>query len=149
MPRNQKLTRVIAGRTVQQATAEPGKLVIRFDDQSTMTVKAAGVANLSPEAKVKAVQEDGAEFTLQFERSELVRQRRSRRYLLSTLKSQPIACLSQIQRLHRLCVGCVSCSNVTRSPKPNSSGLSESPLRGRPCLLTVCKISRTEPRNCV
>jgi hypothetical protein len=67
MPRNQKLTRVIGGRTVQQATTEPGKLVILFDDRSTMTVKTAWVANLSPGAKVKAVQEDGAKFTLQFE----------------------------------------------------------------------------------
>jgi hypothetical protein len=67
MPRNQKLTRVIGGRTVQQAIAEPGKLLIRFDDQSTMTVKAAGIAKLSPGAKVKAIQEDDAEFTLQFE----------------------------------------------------------------------------------
>ena len=67
MPRNQKLTRVIGGRTVQQATTEPGKLVIRFDGQSTMTVKTARIANLSPGAKVKGIKEDGAEFTLQFE----------------------------------------------------------------------------------
>ena len=66
MPRNQKLTRVIGGRTVQQATTESGKLVIRFDDRSKMTVKTAGIPNLSPGAKVKAVQEDGPEFTLQF-----------------------------------------------------------------------------------
>ena len=67
MPRNQKLTRVIGGRTVQVATSESGKLVIRFDGQSTMTVKTAGIANLSPGAKVKGTKEDGAEFTLQFE----------------------------------------------------------------------------------
>jgi hypothetical protein len=67
MPRNQKLTRVIGGRTVQEATTESGKLVIRFDDRSTMTVKTAGIVNLSPGAKVKAILEDSAEFTLQFE----------------------------------------------------------------------------------
>jgi hypothetical protein len=67
MPRNQKLTRVIGGRTVQQATTELGKLVIQFDDRSMMTVKTAGIANLSPGAKVKAIKEDGPEFTLQFE----------------------------------------------------------------------------------
>ena len=67
MPRNQKLTRVIRGRTVQWATAEPGKLVIRFDDGSTMTVRTPGIVNLSPGAKVKAAQEDGPKFTLQFE----------------------------------------------------------------------------------
>ena len=32
-----------------------------------MTVKTAGIANLSQGAKVKAIQEDGAEFSLQFE----------------------------------------------------------------------------------
>ena len=32
-----------------------------------MTVKTAGIASLSPGAKVKAIQEDGPEFTLQFE----------------------------------------------------------------------------------
>ena len=32
-----------------------------------MTVKTAVIANLSQGAKVKAIQEDGAEFTLQFE----------------------------------------------------------------------------------
>jgi hypothetical protein len=67
MPRNHKLTSVIGGRTVQVATAEPGKLSIRFDDQSTMNVKRAGVANISPGGRIKAIQEDGAEFNLQFE----------------------------------------------------------------------------------
>jgi len=32
-----------------------------------MIVKTARIANLSPGAKVKAIKEDGAEFTLQFE----------------------------------------------------------------------------------
>ena len=68
MPRNQKLTKVIAGRTVQKATAEPVKLVLRFDDQSTMQVKTAGIADIFPPGgKIKAIQEDGPEFTLQFE----------------------------------------------------------------------------------
>ena len=39
MARNQKLTRVIKGRTVQSATVEPERLVVVFDDHSTMTVK--------------------------------------------------------------------------------------------------------------
>ena len=68
MPRNHKLTSVIQGRTVQVATAEPGKLVIRFDDQSTMQVKTANTADvLPPGTKIKAIQEDGAEFALQCE----------------------------------------------------------------------------------
>jgi hypothetical protein len=57
MRRNQKLTRVIAGRTIQRATAEPGKLFINFDDESTMQVKTAGVADIFPPGgKIKAVQ---------------------------------------------------------------------------------------------
>jgi hypothetical protein len=68
MPRNQKLTRVIGGRNVQRATAEVGKLVINFDDQSTMQVKTAGIADIFPPGdKIKAIQEDGPEFNLQFE----------------------------------------------------------------------------------
>jgi len=68
MRRNQKLTNVIRGRTVQQATAEPAKLLIKFSDQSTMQVKTAGIANMFPPGgQIKAVQEDGAQFTLQFD----------------------------------------------------------------------------------
>ena len=68
MPRNQKLTRVIGGRAVQGATAEPGKLSIRFDDQLTMQVKTAGPTEVFPQGgKIKAVQEDGPEFNLRFE----------------------------------------------------------------------------------
>ena len=68
MRRNQKLTNVLRGRTVERATAEPGKLVIRFSDQSTMQVKTAGIAESLPSGgKIKAVQEDGAGFTLQFD----------------------------------------------------------------------------------
>jgi hypothetical protein len=68
MPRNQKLTRVIGDRTVQRATAEVGKLVINFDDQSTMQVKTAGIADIFPPGgKIKAIQEDGPELNLQFE----------------------------------------------------------------------------------
>ena len=69
MPRNQKLTAVISGRTVQSATGEPGRLVVMFNDHSTMTVKTApGLAlAISAGAIVKAVMEDADECTLQFE----------------------------------------------------------------------------------
>jgi hypothetical protein len=68
MPRNYKLTNVIGERTVQRATAEPGKLSIQFDDESTMNVKTARIADVFPPGgKVKAIQEDGPEFRLQFE----------------------------------------------------------------------------------
>jgi hypothetical protein len=64
MPRNQKLTSLIQGRTVQVATAKPGKLSIRFDDQSTMDEDADV---FPPGGKIKAIQDDGVEFTPQFE----------------------------------------------------------------------------------
>jgi hypothetical protein len=68
MPRNHKLTNVIGGRTVQRITAEPGKLSIRFTDDSTVIVKTAGIADIFPPGgKVKAIQEDGPEFRLEFE----------------------------------------------------------------------------------
>jgi hypothetical protein len=68
MRRNQKLTNVIGGRTVQGATAEQGKLVIKFNNQSTMQVKTGRIANtLPPGGKVKVVQEDGPELRIQFE----------------------------------------------------------------------------------
>ena len=74
MARNQKLTKVIGGRTIQRATAEPGKLVIRFNDQSTMQVKTAGVADIFPPGgTIKAILEDGAEFRLQFEDDSTIR----------------------------------------------------------------------------
>jgi hypothetical protein len=48
--------------------AEPGKLSIRFDDQSTMKVKTARIPDIFPPGgRVKAIQEDGPEFRLQFE----------------------------------------------------------------------------------
>jgi hypothetical protein len=67
MPRNYKLTNVIGGRAVQRTMAEPGKLVIRSDDESTINVKTAGIAGIFPPGrKVKVIQEDGPEFRLQF-----------------------------------------------------------------------------------
>jgi hypothetical protein len=68
MPRNQKLTTVIKDRVVTSATPEPGRLVIVFDDRSTMTVKTAGSTTaISTGAKVKAVLESGSECVLQLE----------------------------------------------------------------------------------
>jgi hypothetical protein len=67
MPRNQKLTKVIAGRTVQAATVEPGGVLVLFDDQSKMRIKTAGPATIAPGGKVKSVQEAKAEFKIDFE----------------------------------------------------------------------------------
>jgi hypothetical protein len=67
MPRNQKLTKVIAGRTLKAVTIEPGSVLILFDDQSSMKIKTAGAAAVSPGSKVKSVHEAKAEFKIEFE----------------------------------------------------------------------------------
>ena len=67
MPRNQKLTKVIAGRTIKAVTTEPGSVLVLFDDQSTMNIKTAVPAKISSGAKVKSVHEAKAEFTIDFE----------------------------------------------------------------------------------
>jgi hypothetical protein len=67
MPRNQKLTKVIAGRTVKAVTTEPGSVLVLFDDQSSMKIKTTGAAAVSPGSKVKSVHEAKADFRIQFE----------------------------------------------------------------------------------
>jgi hypothetical protein len=67
MPRNQKLTKVIAGRTVKVATVELGAVLVVFDDQSNMKIKTAGLATVPPGGKVKSVHEAKAEFKIDFE----------------------------------------------------------------------------------
>ena len=67
MRRNQKLTKVIAGRTIKAVTIEPGSVLIQFDDQSSMKIKTAGPATIAPGVKVKSVHEDKAEFKIDFE----------------------------------------------------------------------------------
>jgi len=67
MRRNQKLTKVIAGRTIKAATIEPGSVLVLFDDQSSMKIKTTGAAAVSPGSKVKSVHEAKAEFKIEFE----------------------------------------------------------------------------------
>ena len=57
MLRNQKLTKVIAGRTVKVATVDAGSVLVLFDDQSSMKVKIAGPATIPPGGKIKSVHE--------------------------------------------------------------------------------------------
>lgn len=74
MPRNQKLTSVIGGRTIQWAMAEAGTLVIHFNDESTMQVKATGITGIFPPGgTIKAILEDGAELKLQLEDDSTIR----------------------------------------------------------------------------
>ena len=67
MPRNQKLTKVIAGRTIKVATIEPDGVLVLFDDQSSMKIKTAAAPAASPGGKIQAVQEAKAEFKIEFE----------------------------------------------------------------------------------
>ena len=67
MARNQKLTKVIASRTVKVATVEPGGVLVLFDDQSNMKIKTAGPATIAAGGKVKSVHEAKAEFKIDFE----------------------------------------------------------------------------------
>jgi hypothetical protein len=67
MPRNQKLTKVIAGRTVKVATVDAGSVLVLFDDQSSMRIKTVGPATIPPGGKVKSVQEAKTQFEIDFE----------------------------------------------------------------------------------
>jgi hypothetical protein len=68
MRRNQKLTNVIAGRTIKVVTTESGSVLVLYDDQSIMKIKATGaVAVSSPGSKVKSAHEAKADFKIEFE----------------------------------------------------------------------------------
>ena len=67
MRRNQKLTNVISGRTIEAVTTEPGSVLVLFDDQSRMKIKTAGSATIPPGGKVKSVHEAKADFKIEFE----------------------------------------------------------------------------------
>jgi hypothetical protein len=67
MRRNQKLTKVIAGRTLKAVTTEPGSVLVLFDDESSMKIKTAGPATIPAGGKVKSVHEAKAEFRIEFE----------------------------------------------------------------------------------
>jgi hypothetical protein len=67
MPRNQKLTKLIAGRKVKVATVEAGSVLVLFYDQSSMRIKTVGPATIPPGGKVKSVQEVKTEFEFDFE----------------------------------------------------------------------------------
>jgi hypothetical protein len=67
MPRNQELTKVIAGRTIKAVTTEHRKCFILLDDQSSIKIKTAGAAAVSPGSNVKSVYEAKADFKIEFE----------------------------------------------------------------------------------
>jgi len=47
MRRNQKLTKVLVGRTIKAVTTEPGSVLVLFDDQSSMKIKTVGAPAVS------------------------------------------------------------------------------------------------------
>jgi hypothetical protein len=65
MPRNQKLTKVIAGRTVKLATIQASSVLVLFDDESNMKIKAAGPATIPPGGKIKSVHEAKTDFKIE------------------------------------------------------------------------------------
>ena len=67
MRRNQKLTKVIAGRTIKALTTEPGSFLVLFEDQSSMKIKTTGAAAVSAGSKVKSVHEAKVDFRIEFE----------------------------------------------------------------------------------
>ena len=67
MARNQKLTKVIAGRTIKAVTTEPESVLVLFDNESNMKIKTAGAAAVSLGSKVKSVHEAKADFKIEFE----------------------------------------------------------------------------------
>jgi hypothetical protein len=66
MRRNQKLTKVIAGRTLKTVTTEPGSVLVLFDDQSSMKIKTTGAVAISPGSEMESVHEVKAEFKIAF-----------------------------------------------------------------------------------
>ena len=63
---NEKLTKIIRGRTIELVTQEEELVTIVFDDYSTMRVQVAGgpTINTLAESKIESVLEIGTELTL-------------------------------------------------------------------------------------
>jgi hypothetical protein len=53
MPRNQKLTKLVAARTIKAAMAEPGAVLLLFDDDSRMKIRTAAPVTVSLGGKIK------------------------------------------------------------------------------------------------
>ena len=67
MASNQKLTRVLAGRTISGTAQEPGLLTVTFADGSVMKVKTASSSTntaVNSGAKVKKVRQKGTTLNL-------------------------------------------------------------------------------------
>ena len=68
MVRNQKLTAVLAGRSITAVDSRGGTVMISFDDGSTMTVQSDGTEPAGARAgRVKAVRQRGTTLALDFD----------------------------------------------------------------------------------
>jgi hypothetical protein len=68
MTSNHKLTAVLQGRTVTGAQHQDHRLIVAFDDGSTMTVKTAGTAaSAATGGTVAKVRQQGTQLALDFE----------------------------------------------------------------------------------
>src|SRR5947199_213971 len=69
MPANRKLTKIIAGRTIQSAVPAEGLLTLTLDDESVMVIKTApGSPNTVPTgSKLLKVREAGPSLNLDLE----------------------------------------------------------------------------------
>jgi hypothetical protein len=64
---NRKLSKVLKGRTIQSGSGDPGRVILTFEDGSTLQLKVAGQASVAAGGKVKAAHESGADFRLDLE----------------------------------------------------------------------------------
>jgi hypothetical protein len=77
MALNEKLTRIIRGRTIELLTKEGELVEFVFDDHSTMRVKVVGgpTVNVLNEGKLESVREEGAELYIHCENGSTARLR--------------------------------------------------------------------------
>ncbi len=66
MEMNEKLTKIIHGRTIKVVSKEAGLIVIIFDDHSTMRIRVAGgiTVNMLGEGRIESAREEGGQLTL-------------------------------------------------------------------------------------
>ena len=68
MAANHKLTEVLKGRKINGTQNQGGKLIVNFDDGSTMTIKTVGNSNsASTGGAIESVRQEGTTLNLDFE----------------------------------------------------------------------------------
>jgi hypothetical protein len=66
METNEKLTKILRGRTIELVSKEEGLVVIVFGDHSSLQLKVVGgpTLNMLGEGKIESIAEEGAEIAL-------------------------------------------------------------------------------------